>query len=251
MSGTAQLSESPTLAQTFQPVQDLVIGQGVKLRVAFRDEEGNPADPDVSVTFILIDHDNEEVVNVTEAIGSLSTIQREGSVGGGVFFYRHVATSGDSTRDETWEYKWKCSSSGGAVAAFGQFIIQGPPSYTDGQAFTLDDGVNTPVRFEFDNNAIVQAGSVVIDLTAAVDADALAGLVRTAINGASLDITASGSGSIVDLVNDTPGSHGNTPVTLEGSPPGSFTSMGGGRPPAPITAARRSFRVLASDFPTP
>lgn len=234
------------------PVQEYVIGQGAKLRVEFFDEEGNAADPDVDITFILIDHGNAEVVNVTEAIGGLSTIEREGSVGDGIFFYRHTVTSGDSTRDETWEYKFKCTSTAGAVAATGSITAVDPSLYTDGQAFTIDDGFNTPQRFEFDDNSIVKVGSIAIDLNAPADADALALAIEAAINGApSLDVTALATGAVVALTHDTPGSRGNNAMTIEQSPPGTFVGMGGGRPPAPTTAARRRFRVLASDFPNP
>lgn len=234
------------------PVQEFIIGQVARLRVAFKDEEGNAADPDTDITIIVIDDDNLEIVNVTEAIGALSSIEREGSVGEGVFFYRHTVVSGDSSDDETWEYKFKCTSAAGAVAAFGSITAVDPSLYTDGQAFTLDDGFNTPTRFEFDDDAIVQAGSVIIDLTAPADDVALALAIEVAINGvATLDVTALAAAAITGLTNDTAGSRGNTPVILEGSPPGTFTSMGGGRPPAPTTAARRRFRVLASDFPNP
>ncbi len=232
------------------PPTEYIIGQVARLRAAFKDEEGDVADPSTDVRIIILDHADVTVVDITEAIGALSLIQREGSVGEGLFFYRHTIVSGDSTRDEYWQYKFLSTSAGGAVAAFGLITAVDPASYTDGQAFTLDDGVNTPVRFEFDDNAIVKAGSVIIDLTAAADADALAVLIRAAVNGAaSLDITGTGADPVVDLTNDTAGSQGNTPVVLEGSPPGTFTAMGGGRPIAPTTAGRRRFTVLASDFP--
>ena len=234
------------------PVQEFIIGEVRRLRAEFFDEDDNPADPDTDITFILIDDANAEITNITEVIGALSTIQREGSIGSGVFFVRHLVVSGDSTKDETWEYKFKCTSAAGAVAATGSITAVDPSNYTDGQAFTLDDAFNTPVRFEFDDNAIVKAGSIIIDLTAPADADALALAIEAAINGApSLGITALATGAVVALTNDTAGSRGNTAVTLEGSPPGVFTAMGGGRPQGPATAKRRRFRVLASDFPNP
>ncbi len=129
------------------PPVEYIIGQVARLRGAFKDEERNAADPSTDVTIRIIDHDNAIVVDITEAIGSLSLIQREGSVGEGVFFYRHTVVSGDSTRDEYWQYKFLSTSSGGAIAAFGSITAVDPSNYTDGQAFTLDDGVNTPTRF--------------------------------------------------------------------------------------------------------
>jgi hypothetical protein len=231
------------------PPTEYYIGSVALLRVTFKDEDGNIADPTTNVTIIIIDQNDTEVVNITEAIGALSLIENPST---GVYQYRHTVVSGDPTRQEEWQYRFKCTSAAGEVVATGTIMAVDPSLYVDGQRFTLDDGINEPITFEFDDNAVVQAGNVIIDLTAAADADALAALIRATINGAGFNIRAAlGSGPTIDLLNDVPGSHGNVLMTLTDSPPGTFLGMNGGRPPAPTSAGERRFHVRATDFPNP
>jgi hypothetical protein len=113
-----------------------------------------------------------------------------------------------------------------------------PGSYTDGQTFTLDDGVNPPTTFEFDTvpDGPQGAGNVAVDISAAVTDDDVKNAIISAISGAaSLDITATdGGAATVTLTNDVNGTLGDNAIVLGfvapavGNPPGTFTGMSGG-----------------------
>lgn len=86
----------------------------------------------------------------------------------------------------------------------------------DGETFTLNDGVNSAVTFEFDKVPDgVTPGNIIVDISADVTADDIKSSIISAINGAaSLDITAGDGGTgIVSLTNDASGIFGNQTIT--------------------------------------
>lgn len=228
-------------------IKEFIVGQVAKLIVKFYDEANELSDPDGTITLKIIDNDNVEQVSIVEAVGALVLLEK---VSKGVYCYRHTVTIGSPDCDETWEYKWKCTSSGAGTAATGTIDVLAPGAYTDCQAFTLDDGSNDPVRFELDNDGNFQSGSVVIDLTAYASDVLLADAIRTAINASGIAITAGGISPQITLTADNPGPAGNLPILVEKAFP-QVVGMFGGTERPPTTAGRRRFKVLASEFPNP
>lgn len=108
--------------------------------------------------------------------------------------------------------------SGGAATGT---ITVGNITILDGETFTIDDGVNTPVVFEFDNNGSVGGGNTPVTIGAASvtilnTVDEFKDAIIAAINGvgAGLAITATDSGTgVVGLVNDEAGPQGNATIT--------------------------------------
>jgi hypothetical protein len=103
-----------------------------------------------------------------------------------------------------------------------------PGSLTDADYFTIDDGLNDPVVFEFDTDGSWTAGRVPIDISGASDADDVRDAVIEEINGQmeNLLITASNGGAAtVDLVHDIPGTPHAKTVT-ENVSDGSFVVSG-------------------------
>jgi cysteine-rich repeat protein len=87
--------------------------------------------------------------------------------------------------------------------------------------FTLDDGINPPVTFEFTRDAIVGIGNIAIDISMAGNANSVANLVRntiisvaTSLTPPFLDITAiSTNGSVVNLRHERFTKLGNVTIT--------------------------------------
>jgi hypothetical protein len=81
----------------------------------------------------------------------------------------------------------------------------------EAETFTLYDDENPPTVFEFDKDGITTTGRVPVPITDAMNADAVAAAIRTAINGVfmSLRITATHPAftPIVNLRMDTPSGH--------------------------------------------
>lgn len=98
-------------------------------------------------------------------------------------------------------------------AATGSITVVAKASLVDGETFTLDDGQNPPLTFEFDVTGDgVAAGNVPVDVSADVSVANVRSTVISAINdGFQLDIEASAGGAgIVELQNEFTGTHGNT-----------------------------------------
>jgi len=95
----------------------------------------------------------------------------------------------------------------------------GSVNVLDGETFTLNDGVNPAVVFEFDNNSsVVQTPTLrQVDITGAATASDVSVAIAAAINSApTLDINADdggGSSGNVSLSNTTSGSAGNIAIT--------------------------------------
>lgn len=102
--------------------------------------------------------------------------------------------------------------------ATGSIVTPAAASILDGETFTLDDGINTPVVFEFDTVPDgVGGGNEVVDISAAVTADDVRDVMVTAINAstAPLGITAApgvNPGELL-LTNTVSGPQGNVTIT--------------------------------------
>lgn len=100
------------------------------------------------------------------------------------------------------------------TSATGSIVTIPAVNLFDGETFFLDDGINTPVTFEFDNVPDgVAGGNVVVDISAAVTSIDVADAIVLAINGTgSLNLNAnnsSGTTNIVTIVNTVTGEVGN------------------------------------------
>lgn len=101
--------------------------------------------------------------------------------------------------------------------AAGNIVAVSGLNLIDGEVFTLSDGVNPTITFEFDSDGSVTPTPTLkaVNFTSG-DADTVvATTMRAAINavGATLAITASGSGANVALAQDIAGAIGNTTIT--------------------------------------
>jgi len=108
------------------------------------------------------------------------------------------------------------------VTAFGALQI------VDGDTFTLDDGINTPTVFEFDDDSSVTAGNVPVDISAVASTDDVAEAMRAAINGVASGLTLksatqNASLSQVDIYNTNPGTAGNVTSWAENTTGGAIT----------------------------
>jgi cysteine-rich repeat protein len=88
-----------------------------------------------------------------------------------------------------------------------------------GVTFTIDDGLNPPVTFEFVNGGPAHTSNVAIDISAhSTDAAAIAADVGTTVNAYfkpfNKTITATASQQTVTLTNDKAGLYGNQPITV-------------------------------------
>lgn len=103
----------------------------------------------------------------------------------------------------------------GEVVAVG-FIdaVQGN-DHVDGELLTIDDGEGNSETFEYDDNVSVTGGNVSVDMTGAgaTSDTTMASRLAAAINGTSLNITATPNGSRVDLAHGTVGTVGNVSIT--------------------------------------
>jgi hypothetical protein len=116
--------------------------------------------------------------------------------------------------------------------AVGSITTVAPGSLTDADYFTIDDGINDPVIFEFDTDGSWTAGRVPVDISGASDADDVRDAIITEINGQnnSLRITASSGGTAqVDLDHDIGGTVHVKAITENVSDGGfSVSGMSGG-----------------------
>jgi hypothetical protein len=107
----------------------------------------------------------------------------------------------------------------------------------DGEAFTLADGSNPPVSFEFElaGNG-VSPGSVPVDSSGDTSAEDVRNTIIFAVNSSGIvEITASDGGiATVDLTNNQPGDSGNQPIIETVADPGfEVQGMSGGVDPTP------------------
>lgn len=119
------------------------------------------------------------------------------------------------------------------VKATGSITTVVPGSIIEAETFTIDDGINTPVTFEFDKPPDgVGGGNVAVDISTAVTADDVRDAIIAAITGvgSALAIDAvSGGSALVNLTHRSSGLVGNVAIT-EGVVDAGFivTGMSGG-----------------------
>jgi cysteine-rich repeat protein len=114
--------------------------------------------------------------------------------------------------------------------ATGSITAVGGTNLLDGERFTLDDGINPPVVFEFDKNGSSSSTSIRVAFTGTETAGTMATAIAAAINDATtLEISATTSSTIVLLTHDWTGAFGNRPLTKSVSNTGFRVSgMAGG-----------------------
>ncbi|WP_257453293.1 DUF4215 domain-containing protein [Archangium lipolyticum] len=85
----------------------------------------------------------------------------------------------------------------------------------DGQTFTISDGINPPIIFEFDRNNSHNNSRVPVPVSNSTPADQIALGIVTAINGVTdpFEIKATSSGNIVTLTHNMQGTIGNQVMT--------------------------------------
>lgn len=94
-------------------------------------------------------------------------------------------------------------STGSAVSpARGSIIAISGAQLVDGETFTLNDGVNPPTTFEFDDNSIVTPGNIAVTFNAGMTPAIVRFVIQSAINsvGATLAITTS-TGTLLPITN--------------------------------------------------
>jgi hypothetical protein len=104
---------------------------------------------------------------------------------------------------------------GVAQAATGLITTVAGALLVDGETFTLDDGVNPPTVFEFDDNSNVTVGNIAVPFTALDTATQVRDAIIASVNGvgAGLEMTASiFAANQVRLTNDSTGDQGNTDI---------------------------------------
>jgi len=101
----------------------------------------------------------------------------------------------------------------GSTPAVGSMTATTAALTLDTETFTLDDGVNPPVVFEFDKGGGVTAGNVAVDITTDATAiDVADRMIRVINQTLLLDLTAAnanGTTALVTITNDTDGPAGN------------------------------------------
>lgn len=112
----------------------------------------------------------------------------------------------------------------------GTFAVAGVSTGTvgivDGDTVTISDG-DQQKTFEFDTDASVLGGNVQVDISVAVTADDVAGLLHTAVNGvgAGLLVTSTLAAPVLNLLNDTGTAAGAVAITSAVTDP-DFTHTG-------------------------
>jgi cysteine-rich repeat protein len=126
-----------------------------------------------------------------------------------------------------------CGTAQPSAAATGGIRPGAASALADGNFFTLNDGANPPVEFEFDatpgDGVVTDRVAIVFD--PAGDATALQTAIIAAIDGVTTTLTidaSAGTAPNVNLVNEVPGSAGNR-TTAKAFGEFVITNMTGGR----------------------
>lgn len=150
---------------------------------------------------------------------------------GDVVFYQSAVT-GPAILIKTGAGATDWSTLGGAKAE-GSITVPAAEDLADGDNFTIDDGINDAVIYEFDDDDEVTEGSIAIDLTDLTTAASVAVVVVAAIeaNQPALALTDNEDGTI-DIVHRVPGTFANATITEDVTDAGfSVTGMTGGEDP--------------------
>jgi cysteine-rich repeat protein len=125
-----------------------------------------------------------------------------------------------------------CRTAVAGGQATGLLITPGGASLSDGDTFTISDGINAAVTFEF-TNGTASGSNIKITHPSSNTANAQANQIVSAINGQSFNINATQlSGGIVSLTNTRKTSFGNvaivTSASLQSNPDWGNSGMSGG-----------------------
>ena len=109
------------------------------------------------------------------------------------------------------------------IAAVGDITVVAATNIVEGDNFTLSDGTNAPVTFEYDNDGIVTPGSIPISYLGLSTPSEVRDVTIAAINGVlgPLRISAKvSSGAVIALTNEIPGIGGNVAIVENVFDPG-------------------------------
>lgn len=214
----ADLTGSTFVSEAFPIINDPAGADPVSIDVFTTDSFGTPTpDPVVTVEPSGTAYLDREVNPGTAAIvATFWTIQQTGA-----------------------DYGTLLDTSGAALShAVGSITCADPLTIADGDTFEIDDGINGPITFEFDDNGIVSGNTQIIDLTGLTTADEVAVETADAINATSLvRITAMATtGGAIDLEHEIACVIGNAvsnggnavDITFTGSCLTSVTQMNSG-----------------------
>jgi hypothetical protein len=155
---------------------------------------------------------------LTEVKGLYDTLIADlGDVG------QFVLRDGSRTLTGQWELNERTSVTVAPAAAVGSFVLSGQPA--DEDYVTLNDG-NISQTFEFDDDAAVTSGNVLVAIGATLD-DTLQNFID-AVNSSPLAIRASYTGSTVTLTHEIPYALGNQAIVKSGANITSVAGMAGG-----------------------
>jgi hypothetical protein len=96
--------------------------------------------------------------------------------------------------------------------AIGYITAISPSGLIEGETFSLDDGFNLPVVFEFDTDSIVSGSNIIVNISSSVTALDVANAIVASINSVvALNLNASNSGILtsITVTNSENGSSGN------------------------------------------
>ena len=116
---------------------------------------------------------------------------------------------------------------GTGTQATGKITVPAGVDMSDGDFFTLPNGINKPFTFEFDNDATLgYVGRIPVTFVGTETANQIRDLIIAAVNGTLIDITASiGGPAWVALTHDYKGKIGNRPIKWSVNSP-NFTVLG-------------------------
>mgnify|MGYP001378503054 CR=1 FL=1 len=161
-SAAAALTGTTFTSSAFPIINDAAGSTPVSITVFTTDMAGTPnTNDDVTVAGsgqVYLDR----TINPSSAVGFTT-------------FWKIVETGDD--------YGQLLDVSGGSLSfSTGSITVNDPTMINDQDTFTIDDGLNGPVVFEFDNNFAVTAGNVPVDFSAAATANDVALELENAIN---------------------------------------------------------------------
>jgi hypothetical protein len=135
----------------------------------------------------------------------------------------------DNNTDECGSCDPTCTAST-LAAATGLILAVGGSSLSDGETFTIDDGLGTPITFEFDTASDgVAAGTTSIVASASDSAALVAASIQLAISASALQIDAENTSNMVSLVHQLQSAFGNQPIIHTVANPDFFVGgMAGG-----------------------
>jgi phage tail sheath protein FI len=182
--------------------------------------------------FVDVINELSDLIEVTspagdEAPGTLNgrSVTQEIGAGGANFTpatFGAVDLLGDDLRDQGFAIGPRSvvlTATDKGLAATGTITTVAEASLIDGETFTLDDGVNPAITFEFDvGGGGVVAGNVAVVIAAMDTADVVRDAIITAVNGEAaagniLIRAADGGAATVDLTHARTGVVGNQAIT--------------------------------------